>query len=66
MVCVYKASGKRNKWAGSSNGVVDGDDCWDFVEDSLDDNLWDIWTSRATNTGSFRQLLHADLDDNGE
>lgn len=38
-----------------------------FVEDPLDDKLWDTWTEQATtNTVVFRQLFHADPDDHGE
>ncbi len=53
--------------AESPNDVVDQDDSWKFVEDPLGDDLWDMWTSRATtNTEIFRHLFHADPDDNGE
>ena len=40
-------------------------DEWDsFVEDPLNDDLWKMWTERATtNTTVFRQLFHADPDD---
>lgn len=39
---------------------------YEFVADPLSDDLWDMWTSRATrNTEVFRQLFHADPDDNG-
>jgi phospholipase D1/2 len=39
---------------------------YEFVADPLSDELWDMWTSRATrNTEVFRQLFHADPDDNG-
>ncbi|KAL2267401.1 hypothetical protein VTJ83DRAFT_4678 [Remersonia thermophila] len=35
-----------------------------LVEDPLSDELWDLWTKRAThNTLVFRQLFHADPDD---
>ncbi|KAK3943299.1 hypothetical protein QBC46DRAFT_44635 [Diplogelasinospora grovesii] len=48
----------------SPNDVGDKDDSWKFVEDPLSDELWDMWTSRATkNTEIFRQLFHADPDD---
>ncbi|KAK4463950.1 putative phospholipase D1 [Cladorrhinum samala] len=48
----------------SPNDVRDQDDSWNFVEDPLSDDLWDMWTSRATkNTAMFRQLFHADPDD---
>lgn len=51
----------------SPNDVWDKDDSWKFVEDPLSDDLWDLWTSRATqNTEVFRQLFHADPDDHGE
>lgn len=36
----------------------------DFVEDPLSDKLWETWTERAsTNTSVFRDLFHADPDD---
>lgn len=51
----------------SPNDVWDRDDSWKFVEDPLSDELWDMWTGRATkNTEVFRQLFHADPDDHGE
>ncbi|KAM0455617.1 hypothetical protein ACHAPV_007694 [Trichoderma viride] len=47
------------------NNVYDDDDSWKFVEDPLSDELWDMWTSRADrNTDLFRQLFHADPDNN--
>lgn len=51
----------------SPNDVHDGDESWKFVEDPLSDELWEMWTARATkNTEVFRQLFHADPDDHGE
>jgi len=51
----------------SPNDVHDKDESWKFVEDPLSDELWEMWTSRATkNTEVFRQLFHADPDDHGE
>ncbi|KAL2177077.1 uncharacterized protein P884DRAFT_292301 [Thermothelomyces heterothallicus CBS 202.75] len=48
----------------SPNDAWDRDDSWKFVEDPLSDELWDMWTGRATkNTELFRQLFHADPDD---
>lgn len=42
-------------------------DTFDFVADPLSDELWEMWTSRATrNTEVFRQLFHADPDDHSE
>lgn len=42
------------------------DKTYEFVADPLSDELWDMWTSRATrNTEVFRQLFHADPDDYG-
>jgi len=39
---------------------------FEFVADPLGDEVWDMWTSRATkNTEVFRQLFHADPDDFG-
>jgi phospholipase D1/2 len=44
----------------------DGDP-WQFVIDPLGDEVWDMWTERATtNTTIFRHLFHADPDDHGE
>lgn len=50
----------------------DGDSRWNegdehdaFVADPLSDELWEMWTTRATtNTQIFRHLFHADPDDN--
>ena len=41
------------------------EDEWDsFVADPLSDDLWGMWTDRATtNTLVFRSLFHADPDD---
>lgn len=40
---------------------------YEFVADPLNDEVWDMWTSRATvNTQVFRQLFHADPDDHGK
>ncbi|KAI6369763.1 hypothetical protein MCOR25_004390 [Pyricularia grisea] len=48
----------------SPNDVRDGDETWKFVEDPLDDKLWETWTGQATeNTDIFRHLFHADPDD---
>ncbi|KAI9669280.1 MAG: hypothetical protein M1831_000315 [Alyxoria varia] len=39
------------------------DEAYQFVEDPLNDKVWDMWTSRATqNTEVFRHLFHADPD----
>jgi phospholipase D1/2 len=41
-------------------------DTYHFVADPLSDELWEMWTTRATrNTEVFRQLFHADPDDYG-
>lgn len=38
-------------------------DTYEFVADPLSDEVWDMWTSRATqNTQVFRELFHADPD----
>ncbi len=51
----------------SPNAVADGDKSWSQVEDPLSDELWDMWTARATkNTEVFRHLFHADPDDHGK
>lgn len=42
-----------------------GDEYDKMVEDPLSDELWEMWTKRATvNTAVFRHLFHADPDDN--
>lgn len=46
------------------NDIYDKDDSWKFVEDPLNDELWQAWTSQADkNTKMFRHLFHADPDD---
>lgn len=47
------------------NNYLANDD-WDaFVADPLSDDLWKMWTERATaNMLIFRHLFHADPDDN--
>jgi phospholipase D1/2 len=51
----------------SPNDVRDNDDSWKLVEDPLSDELWGMWTERAsTNTQVFRQLFHSDPDDYGK
>lgn len=51
----------------SPNDVFDRDDSWNFVEDPMSDEVWEMWTSRATrNTEIFRHLFHADPDDYGK
>ncbi|KAL2130596.1 hypothetical protein VTI74DRAFT_6195 [Chaetomium olivicolor] len=48
----------------SPNDVKDNDESWKLVEDPLSDELWEMWTERASqNTLLFRQLFHADPDD---
>lgn len=38
---------------------------YDFVEDPLSEDLWNVWTDRATkNTEIYRYLFRADPDDN--
>jgi phospholipase D1/2 len=38
---------------------------FEFVADPLSDKVWDLWTRNAsTNTSIFRDLFHADPDDN--
>ncbi|KAI9741467.1 MAG: hypothetical protein M1818_004273 [Claussenomyces sp. TS43310] len=45
------------------NDVVE-DETYEFVADPLNDELWDMWNSRAvTNTAIFRELFHTDPDD---
>jgi phospholipase D1/2 len=47
------------------NDVQEGD-TYEFVADPLGDDVWEMWTTRATkNTEIFRQLFHADPDDYG-
>ncbi|KAL8408343.1 hypothetical protein RB594_006952 [Gaeumannomyces avenae] len=48
----------------SPNNVYDKDESWTFVEDPLDEKLWETWTKQATqNTETFRHLFHVDPDD---
>ncbi|OLN81033.1 Phospholipase D1-like protein 3 [Colletotrichum chlorophyti] len=48
----------------SPNDAWDRDETWKFVEDPLNDELWDMWTGNATrNTDLYRHLFHADPDD---
>ena len=49
----------------ADNHWYEGDEHDRFVEDPLNEELWQLWTERATtNTGIFRHLFHADPDDN--
>ncbi|KAF2213352.1 hypothetical protein CERZMDRAFT_97009 [Cercospora zeae-maydis SCOH1-5] len=49
----------------AENDWCQGDEWDQFVEDPLSDELWEMWTKRATtNTKIFRHLFHADPDDN--
>ncbi|KZF23346.1 phospholipase D/nuclease [Xylona heveae TC161] len=44
---------------------IQEDEYYKFVEDPLSDELWEMWTTRATtNTKIFRHIFHADPDDN--
>lgn len=46
------------------NDVGSGEE-FEFVADPLGDQIWDLWKSQATkNTEIYRQLFHADPDDN--
>jgi phospholipase D1/2 len=48
------------------NDAHDAHEGYEFVADPLSDELWEMWTSRASkNTEIFRQLFHADPDDCG-
>jgi phospholipase D1/2 len=49
------------------NNIFDKDESWNFVEDPLDEDLWDMWTKQADkNTMLFRHLFHADPDDHSK
>ena len=50
---------------GDAGNEYEAGDEWDaLVADPLADELWDMWTARATtNTKVFRHLFHADPDD---
>jgi phospholipase D1/2 len=51
----------------SPNDPWDKDDSYKFVEDPLNEDLWNMWTGNASkNTELFRHLFHADPDDNGK
>lgn len=42
------------------------DEIYEFMADPLSDQVWDLWTQRATvNTDIFRELFHADPDSHG-
>ncbi|KAL9008246.1 MAG: hypothetical protein Q9173_006614 [Seirophora scorigena] len=46
------------------NDVMEGPE-YEFVADPMSDQVWDMWTSNATNnTQIFRHLFRADPDDN--
>ena len=48
------------------NDPHDKHEGFEFVADPLSDEVWEMWTSRASkNTEIFRQLFHADPDDFG-
>ena len=48
------------------NDPHDKEEEYEFVADPLSDELWEMWTSRASkNTEIFRQLFHADPDNFG-
>ena len=48
------------------NDPVEGKE-YEFVADPLGDELWDLWTSRATrNTELYRQVFRADPDDHSK
>ncbi|PNS16800.1 Phospholipase D1 [Sphaceloma murrayae] len=49
---------------GTKNSWHEGDEWDSFVADPMSDELWNMWTERATtNTKIFRWLFHADPDD---
>ena len=49
------------------NNIYDKDESWKFVEDPLNEDLWDMWTKQADkNTMLFRHLFHADPDDHSK
>ncbi|KAK7749113.1 hypothetical protein SLS62_008400 [Diatrype stigma] len=48
----------------SPNDPWDRDESYKFVEDPLNEDLWDMWcTNATTNTEVFRHIFHADPDD---
>lgn len=48
----------------AENDYMAGDEWDQFVEDPMSEDLWHMWTERATtNTKIFRHLFHADPDD---
>ncbi|KAK1714241.1 hypothetical protein BDP67DRAFT_401014 [Colletotrichum lupini] len=48
----------------AENDPWDRDETWKFVEDPMNDELWEMWTGNATrNTDLYRHLFHADPDD---
>lgn len=49
------------------NDLKDDDPSYEFVADPLGDDVWDMWCGRASkNTEIFRDLFHADPDDNSK
>jgi phospholipase D1/2 len=51
----------------SPNDAWDQHESWSFVEDPLNDKVWDMWTANASkNTELFRHLFHADPDDHSK
>ncbi|KAB8337249.1 hypothetical protein FH972_021551 [Carpinus fangiana] len=49
----------------SLNQLDENEEHYKFVADPLSDDVWNMWTERATtNTSIFRSLFHADPDDN--
>ncbi|ELR04078.1 hypothetical protein GMDG_06580 [Pseudogymnoascus destructans 20631-21] len=57
------ASNDRNAQPPPIKNDAEEDEHYEFVADPLGDDLWNMWTQRATqNTRVFRQLFHADPD----
>ena len=52
---------------GDSENDIREDEHFEFVADPMSDEVWDLWCGQAkTNTEVFRELFHADPDDNSE
>lgn len=58
----HDAEGDDNARPPPIKNVVEKDEHWDFTEDPLNDDLWKVWTQRATtNTRVYREMFHGML-----
>ncbi len=55
----HDATGDPNAMPPPTPNHVDEDEHWEFVADPLGDELWELWTDRATtNTRVYREMFH--------